>query len=67
MNSKLSMITIYGVFVISVIFIMAQSNTNGEVFAQAGVAGNNHIATSKANNGNKRYIVTYSIKCILEF
>src|SRR5215467_4423640 len=49
MNSKLSMITIYGVLVISVIFIMAQSNTNVKVFAQAGVAGNNHSATSKAN------------------
>jgi len=49
MNSKLSMITIYGVLVISVIFIMAQSNTNVKVFAQAGIAGNNHSATSKAN------------------
>ncbi len=49
MNSKLSMIPIYGVLMISVIFIMAQSNTNGKVFAQTGVAGNDHSATSKAN------------------
>jgi len=29
---------------------MAQSNTNGKVFAQAGVAGNNnHSATSKTS------------------
>src|SRR5215813_13772266 len=50
MNSKLSMIAIYGVLMISVIFIMAQSNTNGKVFAQAGVAGNNNYsATSKTN------------------
>ena len=49
MKSKLSMIAIYGVLMISVIFIMAQSNTNGKVFAQAVVAENNHSATSKAN------------------
>ena len=49
MNSKLSMIAIYGVLIISIIFIMAQTNTNGKVVAQAGVAGNNHSATSKAN------------------
>ncbi|MFY9795624.1 MAG: hypothetical protein WAJ93_08040, partial [Candidatus Nitrosopolaris sp.] len=49
MNSKLSMIGIYGVLMISVIFIMAQTNTNGKVFAQSGVVGNNHSATSKAN------------------
>jgi hypothetical protein len=46
------MIAIYGVLMISVIFITAQSNTNGKVFAQAGVeggAGNNHSAASKTN------------------
>jgi hypothetical protein len=43
------MIAIYSVLMISVIFIMAQSNTNGKVFVQDGIAGNNHSATSKAN------------------
>jgi hypothetical protein len=49
MNSKLSMIGIYGVLTISIILIMSQSNTDGKVFAQAGVAGNNQSATSKVN------------------
>jgi hypothetical protein len=49
MNSKLSIIGIYGVLMISVIVIMPQSNTDGKVFAQAGATGNNQSATSKAN------------------
>jgi hypothetical protein len=43
------MLAIYGVLMINVIFIMPQSNTNGKVFAQAGVAENNHNAISKPN------------------
>jgi hypothetical protein len=46
MNSKLSMIGIYGVLMITIIFIMPQSNIHGNVFAQAGVVGNNQSATS---------------------
>jgi len=49
MNSKLSIVGIYGVLMIGIIFIMPQSNTDGKVFAQAAVAGNNQNATSKAN------------------
>jgi uncharacterized membrane protein YuzA (DUF378 family) len=49
MNSKVLMIGICGVLMISVIIIIAQSNTNDKVFAQAGGAANNHSATSKAN------------------
>jgi hypothetical protein len=43
------MIGIYGVLMISIIFIMPQSTTHGKVFAQAGVAENNQSATNKAN------------------
>jgi hypothetical protein len=49
MNSKLSMIGIYGILMSSLIFIMPQSNTDSKVFAQAGATGNNQSATSKAN------------------
>ena len=49
MNSKLSLIAIYGVLMLSVILIMPQSNTNGKVFAQAGVVENNHSATRKSD------------------
>ncbi|MGB6594300.1 MAG: hypothetical protein WBE68_22615, partial [Candidatus Nitrosopolaris sp.] len=46
MNSKLSMIGIYGILMSSLIFIMPQSNTDSKVFAQAGATGNNQSATS---------------------
>jgi hypothetical protein len=49
MNSKLSVISIYGILMSSLIFIMPQSNTDSKVFAQAGTARNNQSATSKAN------------------
>ena len=46
MYSKLSFVGICGVLMISIIFIMPQSNADGKVFAQAGVAGNNQLYNS---------------------
>ncbi len=61
MNSKLSMIGIYGVLMIGIIFIVPQSNTDSKVFAQAGTAGNNQSATSKvAFNGSLQKTKTRS-------
>src|SRR5215472_11693375 len=49
MISKLSMIGIYGVLIISIIFIMPQNNTDSKVFAQTVATGGNQSSTSKTN------------------
>ena len=49
MNSKLSIIGIYGILMISIIFIMPQSNTDSKVFAQTVATGDNQSSTSKTN------------------
>jgi len=49
MNSKLSIIGIYGILMISIIFIMHQSNTDSKVFAQTVATGGNESSTSKTN------------------
>jgi hypothetical protein len=43
------MIAIYSILMNSIIFIMPQGNNDSKVFAQAGTAGNNQSAPSKAN------------------